>query len=323
MERFQKGGIAALPSSCTLKIRYEGLSDYFLKCCLGGLSTGHGADPLHRQMSVCFYTSWKTGPSASHLPNTHRCRTSDCSPPEQVHPLSTSGVFLCTQWISALGLALFQLHFIENRRWFLAVTLSWTLLCVQLDLLLTLLDVITRIVAFVPNSLFVGPFCIEITVKPFSMVFSPQSEKCVKAVEGHIYYNKTKERNNRASILKSSGIQHIIGLVISVWIRRVAKGRRHLNPAAPLSIHNEKNAGVLFPSLFLPLWVMCLEWSLENMPLCQGNTEENVQFVGICSSTPQLLSSFACQARLWPLQSPKSHFNYANIPTGDPWPQTY
>ena len=76
----------------------------------------------------------------------------------------------------------------------------------QLDLLLTLLNVIAHIVAFVPNALFVGRFCIEITVKPFSMVFSLQSEKCVKAVEGHTYYNKTKERNNRASILKSSDI---------------------------------------------------------------------------------------------------------------------
>lgn len=261
METFQKGEIAAFPSSCTLKIRYEGLSDYFLKCCLGGLSTGHGADPLHRQIILCFYTSWKTGPSASYLPNTHRCRTTDCSPPEQVHPLCTT-VFLCTQWISVLGLALFQLHFIENRRWFLAVTLSWTLLCVQLGLLLTLLNLVTRIVAFVPNSLFVGRFCIEITVKPFSMVFSLQSEKCVKAVEGHMHYNKTKERNNRASILKSKDLQHIIVLVISVWIRRVAKGRRHLFPAARFSIHNEKDAGVLFLSLFLPLCVMCLEWSL-------------------------------------------------------------
>lgn len=128
----------------------------------------------------------------------------------------------------------------------------------QLDLLLTLLNVVTRIVAFVPNSLFVGWFCIEITVKPFSMVFSLQSEKCVKAVEGHMHYNKTKERNNRSSILKSSDIQHIIALVISVWIRRAAKGRRHLNPAL-LSAYNEKDAGVLFPSLFLPLCVMCLE----------------------------------------------------------------
>lgn len=313
MEMFQKGGIAAFPSSCTLKIRYEGLSDYFLKCCLGGLSTGHGANPLHRRIAACFYTSSKTGPSASHLPNKQRCRMSDCSPPDQVHPLSTS-VFLCTQWIS-LGLALFQLHFMENRRWFLAVTLSWTLLFVQVDLLLILLNVVTHIVAFVPNSLFVGRFCIEITVKPFSMVFSLQSEKCVKAVEGHMYYNKTKERNNRASILKSSDIQHIIALVISVWIRRAAKGRRHLNPAAPFSIHNERNAGVLFPNLFLPLGVTCLEWSLENTPLCQGTTEENVQFVGVCSSTPELLSSFAPQTRLWALQSPKSHFNYANIPT--------
>lgn len=155
----------------------------------------------------------------------------------------------------------------------------------QLDLLLTLLNVVTRIVAFVPNSLFVGWFCIEITVKPFSMVFSLQSEKCVKAVEGHMYYNKTKGRNNRASILKSSDIQHIIALVILVGIRRVAKGRRHLNPAAPFSIDNEKDAGVLFPSLFLPLCVMCLEWSLNNMPLCQFITDANVQFVGICSST--------------------------------------
>lgn len=90
METFQKGGIAAFPSSCTLKIRYEGLSDYFLKCCLGGLSTGHGANPLHRRIAACFYTNSKTGPSASHLPNKQRCRMSDCSPPDQAHPLSTS-----------------------------------------------------------------------------------------------------------------------------------------------------------------------------------------------------------------------------------------
>lgn len=135
------------------------------------------------------------------------------------------------------------------------MTLSWTLLCVQLDLFLTLLNVVTRIVAFVPNALFVGRFCIEITVKPFSMVFSLQSEKCVKAVEGHTYYSKTKETNKRASILKSSDIQHIIALVISVWIRKVAEGRRHLNPAAPFSIHNKRDVGVLFPGLFLPLLV--------------------------------------------------------------------
>lgn len=113
METLQKGGIAAFPSSCTLKIRYEGLSDYFLKCCLGGLSTGHGADLLHRQISLCFYASWKTGPSASRLPNRHRCRT---SPPEQVHPFSTIlliFIFFFTQGISVLGLALFQLHFIS------------------------------------------------------------------------------------------------------------------------------------------------------------------------------------------------------------------
>lgn len=85
------------------------------------------------------------------------------------------------------------------------------------------------------------------------MVFSLQSEKCVKAVEGHTYYNKTKETNNRASILKSSDIQHIIVLVISVRIRRVAEGRRHLNPAAPFSMHNERDAGVLLPRPVLPL----------------------------------------------------------------------
>ena len=44
------------------------------------------------------------------------------------------------------------------------------------------------------------------------MVFSLWSVKCLKAVEGHTYYNKTKGRNNRASILKSSDIQHIIEL---------------------------------------------------------------------------------------------------------------
>lgn len=115
------------------------------------------------------------------------------------------------------------------------------------------------------------------------MVFSPPSEKCVKAVEGHMYYNKTKERNNRASILKSSDIQHTIASVISVWIRRVAEGRRHLNPAAPFSIHNERCEGVLFLSPFLPLHVTHPAWSLDNITLCQGTEEEIVQFVDICS----------------------------------------
>lgn len=181
----------------------------------------------------------------------------------------------------------------------------------QLDLLLTLFNVVARIVAFVPNALFVDRFCIEITVKPFSMVFSLQSEKCVKAVEGHTYYNKTKERNNRASILKSPDIQHIIASVISVRIR-VAEGRRHLNPAAPFSIHNERDVGVLFPSPFLPLRVAHPEWSLENTPLCQPTAEANVQFVGICSGTPGrelaqrgLTPPLICsQARLWVLQPP-------------------
>lgn len=228
-------------------------TDYFLKCCLGELSTGHGADSLHRQITVCFYTISKTDPS-SHLSNMHRRKNGACTPPEQVHPLSAS-VFLCIQWVSVLNSVLFQLNFIENRRRVLAMTLSWTLLCVQLDLFLILLNVVTRIVTFVPNVLFVGRFCIEITVKPFSMVFSLQSEKCVKAVEGHTYYNKTKETNKRASILKSSDTQHIIALVISVWIRKVAEERRHLNPAAPFRIHNERDVGVLFPSPFLPLLV--------------------------------------------------------------------
>lgn len=115
--------------------------------------------------------------------------------------------------------------------------------------------------------------------------FSLQSEKCVKAVEGHTYYNKTKERNNRASILKSSNIQHIIALVISVWIRRVAGGRRLLNPAAPFSIHNERDAGVLFPSPFLPLCVALPEHFLANTLLCHGAKEVN-GLVGICSGTP-------------------------------------
>jgi len=54
---FQKAGVTAFPSRCTLKIRYEGLSDYFLKCCLGELSAGYGADPLLKQIAACFYTS--------------------------------------------------------------------------------------------------------------------------------------------------------------------------------------------------------------------------------------------------------------------------
>jgi len=110
--------------------------------------------------------------------------------------------------------------------------------------------------------------------------------KSVKAVEGHTYYNKTKERNNRASILKSSDIQHSIASAISVQIRRVAEGRRHLNPAAPFSIHNERDAGVLLPSPFLPLRITCLGWSLENTPLRQGPAEANIQSGGICSGTP-------------------------------------
>lgn len=118
------------------------------------------------------------------------------------------------------------------------------------------------------------------------MIFSLQSEKCVKAVEGHTYYNKTKERNNSASILKSSDIQHIIASVISVQIRRVAEGRRHLNPAAPFSMHNERDAGVLFPSPFLPFRVTRPERSLGNIPLCWSTTKVNVQFVGICCGTP-------------------------------------
>lgn len=141
--------------------------------------------------------------------------------------------------------------------------------------------------------------------------FSLQSEKCVKAVEGHTYYNKTKERNNRASILKSSNIQHIIALVISVWIRRVAGGRRLLNPAAPFSIHNERDAGVLFPSPFLPLCVALPEHFLANTLLCHGAKEVN-GLVGICSGTPgrgltwrdwapQLICSLA---RLQALQPP-------------------
>lgn len=106
------------------------------------------------------------------------------------------------------------------------------------------------------------------------MVFSLWSEKCLKAVEGHTYYNKTKGRNNRASILKSSDIQHIIALAISVWIRRAAEGRRHLNPAVLFSIHNERDAGSCSPAPFCRPVVNCVE-----MPVCQPTTAASAQFV--------------------------------------------
>lgn len=138
------------------------------------------------------------------------------------------------------------------------------------------------------------------------MVFSLWSEKCLKAVEGHTYYNKTKGRNNRASILKSSDIQHIIALVISVWIRRAAEGRRHLNPAVLFSIHNERDAGSCSPAPFCHRVVSCVKMPGEDnsLPAYHGSK------CSVCGwpqwhlwchnlHTLQIIYS---QARLWGLQ---------------------
>lgn len=147
------------------------------------------------------------------------------------------------------------------------------------------------------------------------MVFSLWSVKCLKAVEGHTYYNKTKGRNNRASILKSSDIQHIIALVISVRIRRAAKGRRHLNPAVLFSIHNERDAESCSPAPFCHP-VVSLWRCLEKITFCQPTMAASAQFVADHGDTSGFdqksftalfqrewtLQFIYSQARLWGLQ---------------------